>query len=182
MGVPTRRTTRYNPRGNGQVERYNDIIWKTIVLALRAKKLSLTHWEYVLLIVLHSIRSLLCTATNCTPHERMFCYGRKSFNGVSLPSWVKLGPIYVKNHNRNDKSDLLVEEAELLEANPQYAYVRLEDGREIPVSVRDLAPKAITSREENHVNNYDAATEPSLHEQNETVSNDLQDDVNISLN
>ena len=115
-------------------------------------------------------------------HERMFCYGRKSFNGVSLPSWVKLGPIYVKNHNRNNKFDLLVEEAELLEANSQYAYVRLEDGREIPVSLRDLAPKAITSREENHVNNYEAATEPSLHEQNETVSNDLQDDVNISLN
>ena len=45
-----------------------------------------------------------------------------------------------------------------------------------------MAPKAITSRGENHVNNYDAATEPSLHQQNKTVSNDLQDDVNISLN
>ena len=45
----------------------------------------------------------------------MFCHDRKSFNGVSLPSWVKPGPIYVKNHYRNYKSDLLVEEAELLE-------------------------------------------------------------------
>ena len=75
-----------------------------------------------------------------------------------------------------------MEEAELLKANSQYAYIRLEDGREIPVSLRDLAPKAITSRGENHVNSYNAATEPSLHKQNETVSNDLQDDVNISLN
>ena len=65
----------------------------------------------------------------------MFCHDRKSYNGVSLPSWVKPGPIYVKNHNQNDKSDLLVEEAELLEANPQYAYVRLEDGKEIPISL-----------------------------------------------
>ena len=112
----------------------------------------------------------------------MFCHDRKSYNGISLPSWVKPGPIYVKNHNRNDKSDLLVEEAKLLEANPQYAYVGLEDGREIPVSLRDLAPKAVISRGENYVNNYDVATEPSLHEQNETVNNDLQDDVNISLN
>ena len=143
-------------------------------LALRVKRLSLTHYEYVLPNVLHS-----STATNCTPHEHMFCHDRKSFNGVSLPSWVKPEPIYVKNHNRNDKSDLLVEEAKLLEANPQYAYIRLEDGREIPVSLRDLAPKVITSRGENHVNNYDAATEPLLHEQNETVNNDLQDDVNI---
>ena len=28
----------------------------------------------------------------------------------------------------------------MLEANSQYAHVRLEDGREIPVSLRDLAP------------------------------------------
>ena len=52
----------------------------------------------------------------------------------------------------------------------------------LPFFLRDWAPKAVTSRGENHVNNYDAATEPSLHEQNETVSNELQDDVNISLN
>ena len=104
-------------------------------MALCVKRLSLTHWEYVLPNVLHSIHSLLCTATNCTPQERMFCHDRKSYNGVLLPSWVKPGPIYVKNHNRNNKSDLLLEEAELLEANPQYAYVRLEDGREIPISL-----------------------------------------------
>ena len=72
MGVPTSRTTRYNPRGNRQVERYNGIIWKTAIFASRIKILSLTHWEYLLRKVLHSIRSLLCTATNCTPHERMF--------------------------------------------------------------------------------------------------------------
>ena len=135
LGVPTSRTTRYNRRGNGQVEHYNGIIWKIIVLALRVKRILLTHWEYVLPNVLHSIRSLLSTATNCTSHERMFCHDRKSFNGVSLSSWVKPGPIYVKNHNQNDKSDLLVEEVELLEANPQYAYIRLEDGREIPSSL-----------------------------------------------
>ena len=123
---------------------------------------------HVLPIVLHSIRLLLCTATNCTPHERMSCHDRKSFNGVSLPSWLKPGPIYVKNHNRNAKSDLLVEEAELLEANPQYAYVRLEDGREIPVSLRDLAPKAITSREENHVNNYSMMRQQDLRCMNKT--------------
>ena len=45
-----------------------------------------------------------------------------------------------------------------------------------------MAPKAVTSRGENHFNNYDTATESSLHKQNKTVSNDMQDDVNISLN
>ena len=37
-GVPTSRIIRCSPRGNGQVERYNGIIWKTIVLDLRVKK------------------------------------------------------------------------------------------------------------------------------------------------
>ena len=32
------------------------------------------------------------------------------------------------------------------------------------------------------INNYDSATKPLSHEQNETVNNDLQDDVNVSLN
>ena len=96
------------------------------------------------------MRSLLCTAINCTPHERMFSHSRKSFNGVSLPSWVKPGPVYVKCHVRN-KNDQLVEEAELIEANPHYAHVKLNDGREINVSLRDLArnPVADTANDTN---------------------------------
>ena len=37
-GVVTSRTTSYNPEGNGQVERYNGIIWQSILLALKSKK------------------------------------------------------------------------------------------------------------------------------------------------
>ena len=80
------------------------------------------------------MRSLLCTATNCTPHERMFFYSRKSFNGVSLASWVKPGPVYVKCHVGN-KNDPLVEDAELIEVNTQYAHVKLNNGRKINVSL-----------------------------------------------
>ena len=39
------------------------------------------------------------------------------------------------------KYDPLVDEVELVEANPQYAHVRLPDGRETTVSVRHLAPR-----------------------------------------
>ena len=72
-----------------------------------------------------------------------------------------LRTICVKNHNQNNKSDLLVEETELLEINPQYDYVRLEDGRKIPVSLRDSAPKTNTLWGENCVNNYGETTESS---------------------
>jgi hypothetical protein len=38
--------------------------------------------------------------------------------------------------------DPLVEEVELLHANPNYAYVRFSSGREDTVSLKDLAPPA----------------------------------------
>ena len=140
-GIATSRTSRYNPRGNGQCERYNGIIWKTVLLALRTKNLPTTEWQQVLPDALHSIRTLLCTATNCTPHERMFHHQRRSSSGNSMPSWLmNPGPVYVRKHARKSKYDPLVERVELIHANPEYAFVRFENGRESTVSLRDVAP------------------------------------------
>ena len=38
-GIPTSRSTRYNPKGNSHVERSNGVIWKSILLGLRVKNL-----------------------------------------------------------------------------------------------------------------------------------------------
>ena len=55
---------------------------------------------------LHSIRSLLSTATNCTPHERMFTYRRQSSSGNSVPTWLMTpGTVLMKRHVRNSKYD-----------------------------------------------------------------------------
>ena len=140
-GVAVSRTTPYNPQGNGQCERYNGIIWKSITLALNSRKLPVTQWETVLIDALHSIRMLLCTATNCTPHERMLKFQRRSASGHSLPSWLSTpGKALLKKHVRQSKFDSLVDEVDLLDANAQYAHVRLPSGRETTVSIRDLAP------------------------------------------
>jgi hypothetical protein len=136
-GIATSRSTPYNPEGNGQTERYNGIIWKTVALGLRARNLKINQWEEVLDDALHSIRSLLCTATNCTPHERMFTHPRKSTNGTALPLWLTMpGKIYMKKHVRHSKYDPLVEQVDLIEANPQYALIRHSDGREATVSLK----------------------------------------------
>jgi transposase InsO family protein len=86
--IATSRTTPYNPEGNGQIERYNGIIWRALTLALKTQDLPIEAWETVLLDALHSVRSLLCTATNCTPHERIFTYHRRSTSGRSIPTWL----------------------------------------------------------------------------------------------
>ena len=141
LGVATSRTTPYNPRGNGQCERYNGIIWKATLLALHTKGLPLEQWECVFLDALHSIRSLLSTATNVTPHERFLCFQRRSTTGKAIPTWLATpGPVLLRRFVRQSKSEPLVDEVELVEANPHYAHIKFPNGREDTVSIRDLAP------------------------------------------
>ena len=140
-GVASSRTTAYNSAGNGQIERENQTIWKAITLALKSKGLPISRWQEVLPEVLHATRSLLCTATNATPHDRIFSFPRKSTTGPSLPDWLlKPGPVWLKRHPRGRKTDPLVESVDLLHANPEFAFIRYQDGRENTVSLRDLAP------------------------------------------
>ena len=141
-GVASSRTTSYNPEENGQAERCNGVIWKAVTMSLKSKNLSLKNWQDVLPDVLHSVRSLLCTATNKTPHERFFGFSRRSFAGASIPTWIATpGPVYIKHQVRTSKMDPLVDEMKLLQANPHYAHVRYPDGRETTVATKHLAPK-----------------------------------------
>ena len=73
-------------------------------MAPKSRNLPISHWESVLPDASHSVRSLLCTATNSTSHERLFTYQRQSTNGHYLPSWLTTpGPIVVKQHVRHSK-------------------------------------------------------------------------------
>ncbi|XP_055891822.1 uncharacterized protein LOC129927331 [Biomphalaria glabrata] len=140
-GVATSRTTPYNPRGNSQVERLNGSLWKAITLALKTQGLPVSKWEQVLNQALHSLRSLLCTATNETPHERIFKFYRRSTFGKSLPTWLaQPGKVLLKKGVRASKYDDGTIAVDLITCNPQYAIVRLPDGREETVSLRHLAP------------------------------------------
>ena len=87
-GVASSRSTPYHPQGNGQCERFVGLVWRTVLLALETEHLDVVDWELVLLKALHSMRSLLCTATNATPYERMFSFPRKGAYGLSMPSWL----------------------------------------------------------------------------------------------
>ena len=141
LRIPTSKTSVYNPTSNGQCEKYNDIIWSGVKLALKERNLPILKWEVVLPQVLHSIRSLLCTATNTTCHERFLNFSRCSVLGISVPSWLNSpGTILIRRHVRQSKYDPLVEEADLIHATPQYAHIRYKNGRETTVSLKDVAP------------------------------------------
>ena len=147
LGIAMSHSTPYHPTGNSQVERYNGIIWKAINLNLKSKDLHISAWETVVPQALHSIRSLLCTATNVTPHERFFNFERRSGVGASLPTWLTTpGPVYLRRFVRGSKNEPLVDKVDLLQANPTYAFIRHSDGRESSVSLKDLAPYPDPSR------------------------------------
>ena len=48
IGIATNKNSPYHPIGNGQVERYNGIIWKSIRLALATQKIPVEQWGTVL--------------------------------------------------------------------------------------------------------------------------------------
>ena len=54
-GIATSKTSRCNPKGNWQCERYNGIIWTAVLLAIRTHSLSISQWEEVLPDTLHSL-------------------------------------------------------------------------------------------------------------------------------
>ena len=149
-GIASSKSSPYHPTGNSQAERYIGIVRKSIRLSLKSNNLPLSCWETVLPNALHSIRSLLNTTTNTTPHELFFNFNRRSRSGRSLPAWLfSPGPVMLRKFLRNHKNDDLVEEVQLLDANPQYANIRYRDGRESSVSLSDLSPcpQGLNSRE-----------------------------------
>ena len=77
LHIPTNNTSVYTPNCNGQSEKFNDILWSGIKLALKDGDLPISKWEEVLPQVLQSVHSLLCTTTNETTHERFFEFRRR---------------------------------------------------------------------------------------------------------
>ena len=90
-------------------------------LALKKHESPLSRWEVVLENVLHSVRLLLCTATNTTPHEPFFNFQRRSGSGESLPSWLTDGRKAYLRFSRANNTEPLVEEVELVSVKPMFA-------------------------------------------------------------
>nr|XP_047144748.1 uncharacterized protein LOC124818233 [Hydra vulgaris] len=118
---------------------------------------------------LHSLRSLLSTATHCTPHERLFSLPRRSSSGTSLPSWLTPSPIFLRCFVRTSKNDNLVDKVKLVEVNPTYVNIRYLNERESTVLLQDLAPYPAPKEKFNDIN------ENSINESSENVTDKVLD-------
>ena len=177
-GIASSRFTPYHPFSNGQCEHCAQTVWRTIKLNLHEHSLPEEKWEDVLCESLHAIRSLLCLATNDTPHNCRFKFNRRSMTGVSMPTWLlKEGPVYLRKFVRN-KGDRLCERVYLLDANPSYAHIRLSNRHESTVSTSDLAPSPVNQ-------NFDfdvSFDEPNMHNCTKVPAVEMNDlSHNISL-
>ena len=131
-GIASSKTMLYHPTGNAQCERINQTVWRNVKLILRTCKESENCWEAVLPEALHAVRSLLRTATNTTPHERFLGFNQRSTSGRALPSFlIQPGPVLLRRFIRS-KSDPLVEQVELLDANPSFLMSVLQTAENRP--------------------------------------------------
>lgn len=178
-GIIKTHTTPYRPQANGQCERVNGLIQRTLSLHLKTHGFHENQWEKVLPTALSSIRTLLCTATNSTPHDRLLNFQRSSTVGISLPDFLlqEGNIILYKNHIRN-KGDPLVKKCKLIEIlSPYFAKIQLPNGKEDVVSTRHLAPSTQNEWTEDDESDIDDVLE-NQQESYEQDQNDQPQQIN----
>ena len=80
-------------------------------------------------------------ATNVFPHVRFLCFQCHSATGKAIPTWLAApGPALLRSSVRQSKFEPLVDEVELIEANPHYAHIRFPNGQEDTVPICGLVP------------------------------------------
>ena len=98
----------------------------------------------------------------------MFSFKRQSTFGTSVPTWLSSpGPVYLKRHIHTSKYNPVVDKTDLLHATPNYMLVRLPNGRETTVSLKDVV--LYISADSNDIINIDNENEES-------------ENVNVNLN
>ena len=135
-------TTPYHPQGNGQRERTNETLCTAINCKLHSRGFLPDKWESVMDQSLASMRCLLSTATNESPHQRFFAFDRRSSVGFSTPKWMQPGKtVYLKQYVRPAKDHPLVSPTKIIETiGESFARVQFSNNRVDTISTSGLAP------------------------------------------
>lgn len=141
-GIAKSRTSPFRHQRNGQREKINGPIQKVVQLTRRTYDFVKTRWQEELLVAISSLRSLLCTATNCILHYWIFAFQRSSVIGSDLPNYL-LNPSGDILHHKPIylKSDIPAKKVKLMEkSSPYFARVEFQSARIDTVSTKNLAP------------------------------------------
>lgn len=143
-GIHKSRTTPYHPQGDGQVERYNGVLWNAVLCLLRERGWPLTDWDLALPAALDSLRTLPVKPTGQSPHKGFFAFPRRLSRPVSpLSVSTRIAPgdtAFLRRFVRN-KSEPRGDPVEVVDVWPSYALVqRPGDRPPDTVNIRDLAP------------------------------------------
>ena len=134
------RTTPYNPTGNSQCERYNGVLWRTILCLLHQNQQPISSWPSVVGEALHCIRSLHCSATETAPHNRLFTFTRH-IPPVPVPGTIPAGNFAWYRHFVRGKNDPSGDLVQIAAANPEYAVISCQEKKEMDlVNWKHLAP------------------------------------------
>ena len=85
LGIPTNKTSGYNLRSNDQCEKYKDIFWKGENCAAIFKVSWPSYFAVGEGVTASTPFGPLCTTTNSSPHERFFCFQKRSALGLFAP-------------------------------------------------------------------------------------------------
>lgn len=155
IGVKLSHSSKYNPRGNGQCERYNGEIQRIMARVLRQEGMEDLDWEDVLPEVLWIMRAVTCKSTGKSPHDAFFNFTRKVFADGNIkqlepqkiggfPDGLTRGsPVFVRNFVRKQKSDPVVKARGIVQEvlSPQLAEVLIGSKTEM-LNTRHLAPRS----------------------------------------
>ena len=144
-GIEISHSSKYNPAGNGQNERYNGEIQRLITRILKENGLDSLHWEQCLGEAFFILRSRVCESTGSSPHDLFFRFRRR----YSADSDLKLlandadftmnkgkiqrgSQVFIRNFVRVKKTDPLVKGKGLVTDlfSPQLAEIRTPKGTE----------------------------------------------------
>lgn len=78
----------------------------------------------------------LSTAINATPYE-LFNYWSQSTRRCSIPTWLSLpGIVLLKHYISQLKYNPVIEKTKLIEYNPCYVYICLQNDKEMTISIK----------------------------------------------
>lgn len=146
-GVTKSSTNPYNPRANGQCERFNGIIWRTVRCLMEDKQLRPEQWPSEVSVALSAIRSLKCRSTGSTPHELLLNFHRQHPSPIDGQDYsLRVGESALLRRHVRTKDEPLGEEVAVLEVYPQYAVIQRHGKPPDTVNIRHLSklPKKAT--------------------------------------